>query len=232
MITRFLHVCEDTLTASVFGSLLSLPLDLFWQILHQSCDGHDLPATCGESIEVHPFPNWDASDTANVRYVVPDLFLRFADFDLIIEAKLWDYGMQSHHQWQNQLIAYRNEFSNESRDLHYLAMGGVHQTASEILTFTRSLENQEVTQNQIISMARWSQLLKTCQNHLQDLQNLRLADAQIKAHQRILQDLITTFSAHGFSTGKWFEDFSFATCQTSTFVQSQLLARTLNFRLS
>ena len=48
------------------------------------------------------WPNWDPEGTDNINRVTPDLFMRFANFDLIVEAKRWDSFQQSSDQWKKK----------------------------------------------------------------------------------------------------------------------------------
>lgn len=85
------QLCEDTLTAGVFDTLLLLPHEVFWKILTNAPKESFLPKSC-EPIEKYEFwPKWNSSETGNACFVEPDLFLRFKSFDVIIEAKRWDF---------------------------------------------------------------------------------------------------------------------------------------------
>ena len=81
---------EDSLTSTIFGSLLHLPTDLFWQVLKRACYGSDLEGV-DENIESIEFwPHWNAKDSTNANYVEPDVFIRTQNTDVIIEAKRYD----------------------------------------------------------------------------------------------------------------------------------------------
>ncbi|MDC0302681.1 hypothetical protein OAL23_00775 [bacterium] len=211
MLSRYISPQEDTLTASVFGHLLHLPVETFWQILRQACDGHELPEHCGEPLLIDPWPKWASEGTSNSRYVEPDLFLRFAEFDLIIEAKRWDGGMQSHDQWAKQLISYHNVYGanagEENQNCHYLAVGGLWSYRSERFSF--QTEDGSVAGECVVSKARWQGIVIQCQRLLRHLQDSPYPTSQDRANQRLLGDLIELFAVHGFSTGRWFEDLDF-----------------------
>ncbi|MFA6290075.1 MAG: hypothetical protein WC661_22035 [Opitutaceae bacterium] len=96
---KHINHCEDSLTAAVFTHLLHLPVELFWRILRDACYTCRLPENSGEVLDAAFWPAWDAAGTNNSARVIPDLFLRFTEFDLIIEAKRWDDSMQDKHQW-------------------------------------------------------------------------------------------------------------------------------------
>ena len=202
MLSRHIHPKEDTLTASVLGHLLHLPIEIFWELLRTSCDGHDLPAECGVSVEVEPWPKWPAEGTTNTSYVEPDIFLRFKDFDLIIEAKRWDHEMQYENQWSNQLIAYHRQFGQEEKPSYYLALGGLG-------TFGLEEFRDAESRTSLIHKVRWQSILTQSQRFLRRLDTAPFSSSQDRSHVRILSDLIDLFAVHGFSTGRWFEDFQF-----------------------
>jgi hypothetical protein len=95
---------EDTLTSSVFDNLLLLPDNLFWNVIKKSCYQNKLPDSIN-SVESYEFwPHWDPENTNKTNYVEPDMFIRFDNFDLIIEAKRWDNNQQYITQWKNEFI--------------------------------------------------------------------------------------------------------------------------------
>ena len=126
MIAKFIdNAREDSLTASVFSHLLHLPSEVFWRILRQACYSKNLPDFPGEP-ELAPWPRWNPAGTENPGCVIPDLFIRFDAFDLIIEAKIKDDGTQDRSQWERELTAYMNEYGKEEKTIRMLAIGGIH----------------------------------------------------------------------------------------------------------
>lgn len=211
MIARFLQTKEDSLTASVFGHLLHLPIETFWQILKAACYGDELPGHCGEPALIAPWPKWSAEGTDNSRYIEPDLFLRFQDFDLIIEAKRWDEGMQSHRQWRQELIAYENEYGGDGKQVHFLALGGLLKPTAEMFKYSLSVSQATVeAKTCLIHKAKWSRLLLQCQRMHSELDRQSYVSSQSQASKRLLANLIDLFAAHGFSTGRWYADFDFS----------------------
>src|SRR5712671_1413367 len=104
MLEKFIdNPCEDSLTAAVFSHLLHLPSEVFWQILRNACHTTALPQYAGEPRSVEFWPKWNADGTHNSSYVEPDVFIRFASFDLIIEAKREDEYQQHRGQWENEV---------------------------------------------------------------------------------------------------------------------------------
>ena len=97
---------EDLKTSSILGSLLLLPDDLLWELLVKSCCGgtEKLPDVAGVLDSFEFWPRWNADNTTNLKYVEPDLFLRFSNFDVIVEVKQFDGNGQYYEQWENVRI--------------------------------------------------------------------------------------------------------------------------------
>jgi hypothetical protein len=186
---------EDSLTAAVFGHLLHLPIELFWQLLMKACIRHELPNSPSELEEILPWVPCDAQGTSNDQRVIPDLLLRFTEFDLLVEAKRWDRPMQSLEQLHNELRAYHNRFGNNKR-MYMLAIGGV--TGAEKLNEGTSL-----------SLCTWQNLLTQCRRLQKQLRTNPDKGSQQSAHVRILEDTISLFRHHNFLPLKWFDDFDF-----------------------
>lgn len=214
MLARYLNHKEDSLTAGVFGYLLHLPVSLFWPILRAAChEGERLPEDPGEPTQIDPWPLWDPKGTSNTERVIPDYFLRFAEFDLIVEAKRWDSGQQSEGQWKTELIAYANEYGGEDKAVWMLAVGGLWQTLSCPLQHSWKVEGEGGADMREIHcrvlMCDWRRLLQQvllAGRALSAATNPALHDA---AHERVLADLVDLFERHGYWAGRWFADLAF-----------------------
>ena len=204
MLAKFIdNAREDSLTAAVFSHLLHLPSEVFWQILRKACYTESLPDNPGEP-KLIPWPNWRLEGTVNSDRVIPDLFIRFHHFDLIVEAKRWDNDMQGLDQWKRELSAYTNEYGKEKREVRLLALGGIH-----------SEEDQEISYHAVscpVHMCRWRRVLLECQRLKRELEEANIINpsSRTSADIRILDDLIALFATHGFMTLRWFDDFDFA----------------------
>jgi hypothetical protein len=230
MLGQHLNPCEDSLTAAIFSHLLHLPVELFWKIFRSACYGKELPEQAGELEAFNAFPKWDPSGTSNKTYVEPDLFFRFREFDLIIEAKRRDEGMQDRSQWLRELIAYTNEYGDEKREVKMVALGGIYGTQTEQVSHCWTSVEAEMEMHHFVCpviMCRWRGLLHQCKRMGDELNRLEYRASQTLAHIRILGDLIGLFGWHGYSTGKWFSDFDFARhrLSPSTETAHQLLQR-------
>lgn len=216
MLGQYIAHCEDSLTASIVSHLLHLPVEVFWKIFRGACYGKELPEDSGEPQHLDLLPKWDPTGTHNNTYVEPDVFIRFRDFDLIIEAKRWDEGMQDRGQWQRELIAYTNEYGEEKRPVLMVALGGLYGTESEEIghTWHSSEPGPEAPGDHVfvcpVIMCRWRGLLNLCQRMRREIARSEFPDSHNFATTRILEDVVSLFSWHGYSTGKWFSDFEFA----------------------
>lgn len=83
---------EDVKTSSIIGNLLHLPTSIFWYILRNAsnvnnANGNKLPVLPDdeEFVDFEFWPYWTLQDK-----VEPDVFIRFTNFDLIIELKVHD----------------------------------------------------------------------------------------------------------------------------------------------
>jgi len=117
---------EDPKTSFVFEMLLMLPDDLFCKIMKEATECNDFSGKLGKYTF---WPDWDVKNIKeinNEKYVEPDLFIQFENFDVIIEAKRSDYG-QNKDQWNGQLTAYyhSNSLNGMRREkVVYIAVGG------------------------------------------------------------------------------------------------------------
>ena len=130
---------EDTITSTIIGTLLHLPDQLLWKILREACHtGSVLPKNPGELRAYEFWPKWDAYGTLNTNYVEPDVFLRFSEVDLIIEAERSDDGGQYREEWERELVGYENQFVSSKIPVVLISIGGNgSNTTSETLRINR-----------------------------------------------------------------------------------------------
>ncbi|MCG8477004.1 MAG: hypothetical protein MI784_16175, partial [Cytophagales bacterium] len=155
---------------------------------------------CGEIREFHFWPHWDGTSTGNTNFVEPDVFLRFNSFDLIIEAKRHDDNQQYEGQWRNELIAYRNEYGEDEKTIYIIALGGINDEDP----FPLSEEKIQTT----VYMSRWNTVLREVRKRKRLLDDSNEWKESNESIRRVLDDIIMSFGIYGFSTAKWFEDFS------------------------
>lgn len=190
---------EDAFTSSIFERLMYLPTELLHHIfaaaLFDSIEGLELYQI--ESIAF--WPNWNPEYTTNKTHVQPDVFIRTAKQDIIIEAKRKDVKQQSQHQWKKEIQAYHNEYAEDFKPLVFIALGGLHTREMEIITV------KDIDQN--IYMCSWKNILNTIQNIIHDMELATNYTNNNIAISKILKDMILCFELFGFSTSLWLERF-------------------------
>ena len=115
---------EDPKTSTIFELLLCFPDNYLWDIIYNAImDKRELPKYVGNLCNYIFWPKWDKEGTTNSIYVEPDLFLRFNEVDIIIEAKRSDNVGQDKNEWYRELRTYYNEYS-APRKVILIAVGG------------------------------------------------------------------------------------------------------------
>jgi hypothetical protein len=195
-----LTICEDSLTASVFDLLKYLPTDLFWYILKQALHQDHLPSYCGEVLDFQYWAKWNAKGkykTRNELYVEPDLFMRFNDFDLIIEAKRYDENQQNPDQLEDEIKSYLNEYEDDGKTVYLIQVGGLIDTCKEQFI---EVEHLKVLQ----SKTNWTSLLKSIDAIYKSYLGQNLPSQ--KPLVLLFEDLINVFAMHGFHQKIWLKD--------------------------
>lgn len=188
---------EDPKTSAVFENLMLLPDNVFWHILKTSCyENTDLPKNIGQLQSYQFWPHWDPTDTMNSNFVEPDLFLRFEDADIIIEAKYSDLSGQREEQWKNQIIAYENEYKVCKKKIIFIAVGGNYIKSAEKIVIRHSTYD--------ISKCTWLQLLIATNKFLNELEEVTFPDYNILATKRILNNIILAFNINQVYNLEWF----------------------------
>ncbi|SFC39300.1 hypothetical protein SAMN04487907_10451 [Zunongwangia mangrovi] len=188
-----LLACEDSLTAAVFDILKYLPSEIFWDILKKASVRNSLPNVAGEMLSIEYWPKWDATETNNSNYVEPDVFIRFQDFDLIIEAKRYDADMQRNYQIEAEIQSYKNEYGDENKTVYLIQLGGLNE-----------FDLDQINSENIISKIRWMDLLLEIHKCRDKLGELNISG--FKHQQLIFEDAITAMELHGFFIQPWLKD--------------------------
>jgi hypothetical protein len=192
-----LDVCEDSLTASLFDLFKYLPVNLFWDILKQSLKEGSLPIEAGKILDWEYWPKWSAADEAisNTTYVEPDVFLRFADVDLIIEAKRYDANQQYDTQLRNEVIAYYSEYGEEQKPVYMLLVGGLNE--NEVLSGIVHLDKSVP-----VFKTNWSLLLDSITKTADKMRETE----ELPSHLNfVFQDMIAALGMHGFHHKLWLD---------------------------
>lgn len=185
---------EDSFTSSIFGLLFYLPSDVLWEILKDSIFEIPEIASPGRLLEYEFWPSWKNELGSRCE---PDIFLRFEEFDLIVEAKRYDRNQQYIGQWENELQAYHNSIVPK-RNLFLLAIGGIwdHDRKSSTIAYNE--------QECIVLKCKWTRLLQTVGAYKVVLER-NAEELQDFSQLYILNDLLLAFRIHGFQTGSLFD---------------------------
>ncbi|WP_353140437.1 hypothetical protein [Pseudopedobacter sp.] len=191
------RVCEDSLTAASFDLLKYLPSELFWKILKNSLYHDKLPFVSGEMIEMKYWEKWNPEGTQNERFVEPDLFVRFYEFDLIIEAKRYDRKQQSEAQLLKEIQGYYNEFADDEKPLYFIQVGGLHNLddPDDVIINDRKVK---------VCKTDWTKLLSQITSEKSKIDSIDYS--QTNSYKRIFDDLVTVFAMHGFFRKLWIQD--------------------------
>lgn len=201
------RVCEDSLTSTVFDLLKYLPTEIFWNILKKSLYHQKLPYNSGEFYEFSYWTKWNADETYNSRYIEPDLFIRFQEFDLIIEAKRYNENQQSSMQILNEIQSYFNEFDENNKDLYFIQLGGLYDFIDIEDT---TINNKKV----VICKTDWTKLLDQIVFEYNKINTLDYL--QTNSYKRIFEDLIKGFEMHSFFKKLWLDNIEIRNITSET----------------
>lgn len=190
------RICEDSLTSTVFDLLKYLPNEIFWSILKKSLYHQKLPLNSGEILEFTYWTKWNANETDNSRYIEPDLFIRFEEFDLIIEAKRYNENQQKDSQISNEILSYYNEFGEDNKDLYFIQLGGLLDLEE---VQDRFVNNKKI----VLCKSDWTKLLDQIVFEKNKLNNIDYS--QTNSYKRIFEDLIKGFEMHSFFKKIWLD---------------------------
>lgn len=175
---------EDIKTSSIIGNLLHLPTAVFWNIIRNASDKNDalgkkLPTLSSDEdiIDYEFWPYWILQDK-----VEPDVFIRFTNFDLIIELKVHDYNQQKSWQWKREFDAYRKRYNCDDKPVYLIAISGKTEA---------SMEN--------VYQCSWQSLLESV------LDIKEISENEYGHVSRIFNDILVAFSVHQEYYFKYFD---------------------------
>lgn len=192
---RYLKTNEDALTSSIFERLKYLPPKVFFDILSAACFSEFPELDYSDGYEIVFWPKWNSEGTSNSNYVEPDVFIQLKEEVIIIEAKRTDSKQQYKNQWINEITAYRNEYHEDLKKIHFIALGGLYTKKREVVLGT------------IIHKCTWERLLDNIKLYYNENRNNGLSADNNRTIEMILQDLINAFASFGFLTADWFNNF-------------------------
>lgn len=180
---------EDFKTYATIGVLQYLPAQFFWKLLRNAViDNGGLPEDAGEITQIDFWPKWykiqNIKVVSNSTYIEPDVFIRFENFDCIVEVKKTDSSGQHADQWESQTQAYRNEFP-EGRELIYIALGG-----------NPKLDASSHEKFSHVYKSTWQRLLREIDKALQERESLAYRTEITNQEIRILKSAIDAFARY------------------------------------
>ena len=180
---------EDFKTYATIGVLQYLPAQFFWKLLRNAViDNGGLPEDAGEITQIDFWPKWykiqNIEVVPNTTYIEPDVFIRFENFDCIVEVKKTDSSGQHADQWESQTQAYRNEFP-EGRELIYIALGG-----------NPKLDASSHKKFRHVYKSTWQRLLREIDKALQERESLAYRTEITNQEIRILKSAIDAFARY------------------------------------
>lgn len=177
---------EDFKTYQTLGLMQYLPANMFWSLVRECIiRNNDLPIISGEIVQADFWVKWYNIEGTNAeRYVEPDVFIRFENFDCIIEVKKTEDSGQHTDQWDDQLTAYRNIYP-EGKRLIYVALGG-----------NRDFCNNHNDSYPDVYKASWRKLLHAVHKALNERISLNYTTPSIFQEIRILQTVIESFAKY------------------------------------
>ncbi len=176
---------EDFKTYATIGQLRYLSADLFWELIRSSAVSPEaIPATVGELESLEMWPSWDPTGTSHTERVEPDVFIRFSHLDLIIEAKISDFGGQNIDQWNDETTAYNNEYGN-GKNMLLLALGG-----------NSNLDCNTDDESKHVHKATWMKLLHAVHDCREQRLSLSPKAESTKQEIRILEAVEEAFAQY------------------------------------
>jgi len=194
---------EDSLTSAVFQLLFYLPQPIFTKILAQTLESSLTPDSFLNLEQIDYWPKWDSSYSGNKRYVEPDIFISFKQFDLIVEAKRWEESGQYEDQWKKEIITYHNEYGINEKRIFLWALGGNPNLENKNI-YIDDLPNDKKIAIPIIRTT-WTKLLTVIKSSRKNYN--KESNSEFKGPvNRIFDDLLYSFELHGFFAGTWFNE--------------------------
>ena len=198
--------CEDSLTATLFDNLKHLPDVRLYKILNNSLLGGQMPEESGKLLYISFWEKWSAKNTGNSNYVEPDVFLRFEEFDIIIEAKKNDSTDIFDAQIANELMAYFNEYRDDKKKLFFIPIGQYQPNVFDKARLHESYKDDEFD----IRKTNWKAILENVAIEKEK-------EESPEHEKRILNDIIQGFELHQFFRKKWLKDLCTFKIEKETF---------------
>lgn len=205
---------EDCLTAAVFARFAYLPARIWWPLLKKAAvTSNGLPDEVGELEDIKFWPRWDvreeAADHFGQRHVQPDVYLRFSQLTVLVEAKRYDAAeMQRSRQLAAEYVAWTasDENDRDGAPCIVLAIGGLKRLdARQIQRLCGEMQQDVSSLNSdlrppFLAAIEWSGML----TELIRLQESRTSTDHCS--RSIIADLISALELHSIHPRFWLID--------------------------
>ena len=176
---------EDLLTAAFFSRFTYLSGLLQHRLLKKWLGEGDFTEFKG----IDFWPRYELPNHKTRNFVEPDLLLRFAECDLLVEVKPPEGGDQYHEQWQLEIEGYYDQ-EDKTKPLYFLAIGRVGKVLAELDTDAIRAKHDQF---QLANVREWQPIAY-------ELRKLLLSydlDAQDK---RIVGDMLKSLELYGIQS--------------------------------
>ena len=177
---------EDLMTAAVFSRFSYLSSDVQNHLLQQwlECD-----QDFSDFKEIEFWPSYRLTrEEETDKDVEPDLVLRFATSDLIIEVKPPAGGDQKIGQWQEEVESFLESNEQGEKPLFFLAIGRIE--SGNAIKWINNLKNKIGRQLHGINALKWQPLTDS-------ILALQKSDTPNQQDQRILHDITEALNLYG-----------------------------------
>ncbi|GLO63295.1 hypothetical protein MACH09_38030 [Vibrio sp. MACH09] len=186
---------EDLLTAAVFCRFGYISQQLQAELLRSWLTSASSPFDDFEDVEFWPSFTFEHDDGTN--RVEPDLVLRFASSNVIVEVKPPAGGNQHYTQWHKEIASFLNDDQSTNKPLYFLAIGRIEYVN---IPCCREQLMQEFTELKDLVALPWQQVT----NQLIEIEK-RDCNHVCPRDRRVIHDMLQALSLYGLNVSpfKW-----------------------------
>ena len=199
------------MTAVVFGRLAYLPVPIWWRLLKKAAvPSSTLPEEAGDLEDIQFWPSWYLSEEAaehfDQRSVEPDVYLRFSELTVLVEAKRYDSAeMQCSKQLAAEYAAWAASDENDcDAPCIVLAIGGLKRFDAQKRLYEETQQHlgrlNSVLRSPSLAAIEWSGILTEL---------IRLQESctlMERCSRNIVADLIAALDLHSIHRRFWLID--------------------------
>ena len=178
---------EDLLTAAFFSRFTYLSGLLQHRLLKKWLGEGDFTEFKG----IDFWPRYELPNHKTRNFVEPDLLLRFAGCDVLVEVKPPEGGNQCNEQWQLEIEGYYDQ-EDKTKPLYFLALGRVGNVLAELDTDAIRAKPKN-DQLQLANVREWQPIAY-------DLRKLLLSHELDAQDKRIVEDMLKSLELYGIQS--------------------------------